>query len=70
MLISYSYITNDNKEFGFYQTDSEDFKKFFKNYKSKIRCLIAKLPDKIYIWQPEFYIKGKKFGGWQLAKKK
>lgn len=42
MLCKYSYVTFDNKEFGEFQADTEDFKKFWRREHSNIRCACVK----------------------------
>lgn len=51
MLVSYNYLKKNGEEFGWFQCDFEDFKKFFWNrFNSDIECLILKKDGKMFIW--------------------
>lgn len=71
MLIKYSYLDYNNTDRGTFQTDTEDFKKFFARYQRQIQCLVAHLQDgRVYIWQNPMTCKKTHHKGWQLIKSK
>ena len=51
MIVEYSYLKMNGEEFGFYQCDMEDFKKFFWSRSNEdIRCIVLKKGKIKYIW--------------------
>lgn len=66
MLVKYHYMKTNLEEFGWFQCDWEDFKKFFLS-RNDIRCLVLHRQDgKSFIWQNfEGTHHGRRIGGWQ-----
>ena len=67
MTLRYGYITTAGKECGFYQCETDDFRKFWKAANNEIRCLVLEMANGD-VW---LYYKGERPAGrWQEAKRK
>lgn len=57
------FMKKDNKVVGWYQTDTEDFKKLWKKIKDEIRCAVVKTEETDWI----FYRKAG-VGKWEVLR--
>lgn len=76
MVVEYNYLKMSGEEFGWFQCDFDDFKKFFasrvETVKSDIRCICLKKGGREYIWSKNnVNLKGRTRGynGWMIVKK-
>ena len=56
MIVKYSYLTREFKDFGEYQCEVEDFKKFFRSRRDTIiECLVRFSDGQIWLWRSYWY---------------